>query len=163
MTKPAKQRLLNALYNHLRAKHPTWEDKMVRNITFYTKTDTTANGLTSCIIDFLTWEGWQAERINTQGQAREKWTIDPHTGRKLKPVGVTWTPTTGTRGSADISATIAGRSVKIEVKIGADRMSAAQVAYCESIARAGGAYIVARDFEGFLGWYDSFIQSLGLV
>ena len=50
---------------------------MVRNITFYTKTDTTANGLTSCIIDFLTWEGWQAERINTTGLAREKYSIEP--------------------------------------------------------------------------------------
>lgn len=163
MTKQAKQRLLTALYNHLRAKHPTWEDKMVRNITFYTKTDTTANGLTSCIIDFLTWEGWQAERINTTGLAREKWAIDPHTGRRLKSLGVTWTPTTGTKGSADISATIAGRSVKIEVKIGTDRMSAAQVAYGESVTRAGGVYIVARDFEGFLSWYDEFLYSIKKV
>lgn len=163
MTKQAKQRLLSALYNHLRAKHPTWSETECRNFVYYTKTDTTANGLTSCIIDFLTWEGWQAERINTTGLAREKYSIDPHTGRRLKSLGVTWTPTTGTKGSADISATIAGRSVKIEVKIGADRMSAAQVAYGESVTRAGGVYIVARDFEGFLGWYDSFIQSLGLV
>lgn len=163
MTKQAKQRILTALYNHLRAKHPTWSETECRNFVYYTKTDTTANGLTSCIIDFLTWEGWQAERINTTGLAREKFSIDPHTGRRLKSLGVTWTPTTGTKGSADISATIAGRSVKIEVKIGADRMSADQVAYGESVTRAGGVYIVARDFEGFLGWYDSFVGQLSLV
>jgi|694.fasta_scaffold03130_32 hypothetical protein len=160
MTKQAKQRLLTSLYNHLRRKHPNWSEQECRNFVFYTKTDTTANGLTSCIVDFLRWEGWQAERINTTGLAREKFTIDPLTGRRIKSIGITWTPTTGTRGSADISATIAGRSVKIEVKVGQDRQSDAQRQYEEAVTSAGGVYIIARDFAGFLVWYDEFIASL---
>jgi hypothetical protein len=43
--------------------------------------------------------------------------------------GIQWTKGTSTAGSADISATIKGRSVKIEVKIGKDRQSEAQKKY----------------------------------
>lgn len=160
MTKQAKQRIISALMNDLKRRHAEWTEQECRNFCYYTKTDTTANGLTACIIDFLRYEGWQAERINTTGLAREKFTIDPHTGRRIKSIGVTWTPTTGNKGSADISATIAGRSVKIEVKVGKDRQSDAQRAYEQSVTSAGGVYIIARDFAGFLVWYDEYIASL---
>lgn len=43
---------------------------------------------------------------------------------RYKTIGsVKWVKGTSTAGTADISATIAGRSVKIEIKIGADRQS----------------------------------------
>jgi hypothetical protein len=68
----------------------------------------------------------------------------------------TWTKGTGTPGSADISATIYGRSVKIEVKIGKDRQSEAQKNYQAMIERSGGTYIIAKDFDSFLEWLDKF-------
>jgi hypothetical protein len=58
-----------------------------------------------------------------------------------------------TPGSADIAATINGRSVKIEVKHGKDRQSEAQRRYQEAIERAGGLYVIATSFEQFYNWY----------
>ena len=115
--------------------------------------DSTANGLTRAICDYINYNGYQAERINTMGTAREKKTTAG------KVIGVTWTKGTSTAGSADISATIKGRSVKIEVKIGKDRQSDAQKRYQENIEKAGGTYIIAKDFDSFVEWYNQFIQS----
>jgi hypothetical protein len=115
--------------------------------------DSTANGLTKAICDYINYNGYQAERINTMGTAREKKTTAG------KVIGVTWTKGTSTAGSADISATIKGRSVKIEVKIGKDRQSDAQKRYQENIEKAGGTYIIAKDFDSFVEWYNQFIQS----
>jgi hypothetical protein len=116
--------------------------------------DSTANGLTKAICDYINLHGYQAERINTMGVAREKKTTAG------KVIGVTWTKGTSTAGSADISATIRGRSVKIEVKIGKDRQSEAQKRYQENIERAGGIYIIAKDFDSFVEWYNQFIESI---
>lgn len=115
--------------------------------------DQTANGLTKAICDFINYQGYQAERINTMGTAREKKTTAG------KVIGVTWTKGTSTAGSADISATIKGRSVKIEVKIGKDRQSEAQKRYQENIEKAGGIYYIARNFDDFVEWYENFIQN----
>jgi hypothetical protein len=115
--------------------------------------DSTANGLTKAICDYINYNGYQAERINTMGTAREKKTTAG------KVIGVTWTKGTSTAGSADISATIKGRTVKIEVKIGKDRQSDAQKRYQENIEKAGGTYIIAKDFDSFVEWYNQFIQS----
>ena len=114
--------------------------------------DKTANGLTKAITSFIQFNGYQAERINTMGVARENKRTDG------KVIGVTWTKGTTTAGSADISATIRGRSVKIEVKVGKDRQSEAQKRYQESIERAGGVYLIARDFDSFVEWYDKYVQ-----
>jgi hypothetical protein len=115
--------------------------------------DSTANGLTRAICDYINYHGYQAERINTMGTAREKKTTAG------KVIGVTWTKGTSTAGSADISATIKGRSVKIEVKIGKDRQSDAQKRYQENIEKAGGIYYIAKDFDSFVEWYENFIQN----
>jgi hypothetical protein len=114
--------------------------------------DKTANGLTKAITSFIQFNGYQAERINTMGVARENKRTDG------KVIGVTWTKGTTTAGSADISATIRGRSVKIEVKVGKDRQSDAQKRYQESIERAGGVYLIARDFDSFVEWFDKYVQ-----
>jgi hypothetical protein len=113
--------------------------------------DSTANGLTKAICDYINYHGYQAERINTMGTAREKKTTAG------KVIGVTWTKGTSTAGSADISATIKGRSVKIEVKI-KDRQSEAQKRYQEHIEKAGGIYKIFRDFDSFVEWYEKFIE-----
>jgi len=116
--------------------------------------DKTANGLTQCIVKFLDMSGHQAERINTMGVYRGP--------KKVRDVdGITrnigkgrYTKSTGTKGSADISATINGKSVKIEVKIGKDRQSEDQKIYQAAIERAGGLYFIAKNFDDFLEWYD---------
>jgi hypothetical protein len=117
-------------------------------------TDKTANGLTKCITDFLRFSGYQAERINTMGRMIDRTKIVTNVLGQQRSIGnVEWQKGTGTKGSADISATIKGRSVKIEVKIGKDVQSREQKAYQQAIEQAGGIYIIAKDFQGFHEWF----------
>lgn len=119
-------------------------------------TDKTANGLTKAIIKFINLCGMQAERINTQGRMIDKTKIVKDVLGHRRTIGsVEWQKGTGTRGSADISATVNGMSVKVEVKIGKDKMSEHQERYEEHITKAGGIYIVAKEFTPFVKWYVS--------
>ena len=149
MNKQNKQRLEALKLANDIERHPSFPE------AYFVKKkwdDKTANGLTKAITSFIQFNGYQAERINTMGTARENKRTDG------KVIGVTWTKGTSTAGSADISATIRGRSVKIEVKVGKDRQSDAQKRYQESIERAGGVYMIARDFDTFVEWFDEFVK-----
>lgn len=128
--------------------------KRLEQVTGNKHRDDTANGLTRCIVDYLRYKGWQAERINTTGipiDTRKQATDIMGHNRTIG--SLTWRPSGNTKGSADISATIKGRSVKIEVKIGKDRQSEAQRQYQAAIEQAGGLYYIARDFTTFVAWY----------
>ena len=128
--------------------------KRLEQVTHNKHRDDTANGLTRCIIDYLHYKGWQAERINTTGIPHDtRQQATDILGRTRTIGSVEWRPSGSTKGSADISATIGGRSVKIEVKIGKDRQSAAQRQYQAAIEQAGGLYYIARDFTTFVAWY----------
>lgn len=123
--------------------------------------DTSANGLTKCVKDFLNLSGWQAERINTTGTPRDNRKQVTDVIGRTKTIGsVIWTKSTATKGSADISATIKGRSVKIEIKYGKDSQSEDQKRYQEQIEASGGIYWIVRTFEDFLTKYKNFLQSI---
>ena len=129
--------------------------KRLEQVTGNKHRDDTANGLTRCIVDYLHYKGWQAERINTTGipiDTRQQ--VTDILGRSRTIGSVEWRPSGSTVGSADISATIEGRSVKIEVKIGRDKMSEAQRRYQRDIEQAGGLYYIARNFTDFWKWYQ---------
>jgi hypothetical protein len=80
---------------------------------------------------------------------------------RTKTIGsMTWGKSTATKGSADISATIQGRSVKIEVKIGKDRQSEDQKVYQANIEKSGGQYWIAKNFDDFIKKYDDFLETL---
>ena len=116
--------------------------------------DKTANELTRCIIDFINLNSGQAERINNTGRQIDERKTYSDTLGNVKTIGsVKWIKGAGTNGTADISATINGRSVKVEVKIGVDRQSKAQMNYQKQIERSGGLYFISKDFESFLSWY----------
>lgn len=102
----------------------------------YPKTQT-ANGLTKYITQFLTWKGHRATRISSAGRV----------------VGGKYIPGSTRRGSADISSTIAGRSVMFEVKIGSDRPSPYQLKEQEREEAAGGKYYFIKTVEQFLDVY----------
>lgn len=53
----------------------------------------------------------------------------------------------GTKGVLDIEATIKGRSVKIDAKIGKDRLKGDQVNYAKAVERAGGIAFAAWSVE----------------
>lgn len=116
--------------------------------------DKTANGLTTCIIDFLTFQGWQAERVSNTGRMIDsRHTYTDVLGRRRQIGSMSWIKGSGTNGTADISAIIDGRSVKIEVKIGRDRQSDAQKSYQKKVEVAGGVYVLATGMEMFMVWY----------
>ena len=139
-------------------KKPYIKPELVKKfeaVTGNTYRDDTANGLTRLIIDCIKHDGGQAERINTTGipiDSRRQ--VTDITGRTRSIGSLTWRPSGSTVGSADISATIKGRSVKIEVKIGKDRQSAAQRQYLAAVEQAGGLYYIARNFTDFWKWYQ---------
>ena len=134
-----------------RAKYPSLPDH-ARYIKPYK--DSTANGLQRAIIDFLRFSGWQSERINCTGKMIDNTKVITDILGDRRSIGsVKWLPTSGQKGTADISATINGRSVKIEVKM-KDKQSLDQKRYEEQVIRAGGLYWICRSFEEFLNRYN---------
>ena len=151
--------LLKALeLESLRLKHPTIDEKY---LAFTKWSDNSANSLTQCVTAYITFMGGQAERISSQGQYREGAKIQVGTGELAhqRQLPGKWTPGQSTKGTADISSTIRGRSVKIEIKQ-KDKQSDVQKQYQASIERAGGVYIIVRTFDEFVVWYSNFTQGL---
>ena len=153
MTKQNKARIKALEEIYLKNKYPNQ-----KYLAFTDFKDNNANGLTKCITQFLILSGWQAERINTMGVYRQGAKIQ--VGENIRQLKGKYTPSTSTKGSADISAIIKGRSVKIEVKFGNDKQSDAQKQYQLAVESAGGIYYIARDFDNFLIFYDNFIVDI---
>lgn len=101
-----------------------------------------ANGLTKYITNFLFWKGHRATRVNVQGRI----------------VKGKWIPSSTRKGSSDISATIRGRSVMIEIKVGSDRPRHEQLLEQERERKAGGIYEFISTPEQFLGLYDKVVN-----
>lgn len=121
--------------------------------------DKTANGLTKAIIAWINLNGYQAERISTTGRYVDNSKIVTDVLGNRKKIGSgKYIKGTGTNGSADISATIKGKSIKIEVKIGKDKQSEAQIKYQQMIEKAGGIYFIAKNFDEFYGFYITLVK-----
>jgi len=146
-------KLLNELaWNKLRA-NSSMPDYAIPKPKY---TDNSANALTKSIIAWIELNGYQAERINNTGRyVDNKKTVKNIMGQSITIGSGQYIPGTGTKGTADISATIKGKSIKIEVKYGKDRQSEAQKEYQASIERSGGVYFIAKDFESFYNFYQT--------
>lgn len=114
-----------------------------------------ANGLTQLIVNFLTWKGHHANRINTQGQARVQKIprFNLHTQTTQYTDKVTYTSSMTKRGTPDIASIVNGKAVMIEVKVGKDKLSEHQLKQQAEIELAGGYYFVARNMTSFYEWY----------
>ncbi len=117
-------------------------------------TDKTANNLTKCVIEFLHLNGWQAERINCTGRMLDNTKVVDNVVYQHRIGSKHWIPTSGQRGTADISATIAGRSVKIEIKVNKDKQRPAQIEYQKQVEKSGGLYLIIKTFQQFYDWYQ---------
>lgn len=118
-------------------------------------TDVDSNGLTKCIIKFLQLKGHQAERISVTGRYIDQSKIvEDCLGFKKKIGTGKYIASSMQKGSADISATIKGRSVKIEVKMN-DKQSYDQKSYQKEVEKAGGLYVIVRNFDEFVTFYNS--------
>ena len=116
----------------------------------------TSNGLTQAICNFIKWKGYYSNRINTQGQVRVQKTTgyNPFAKDLGQQRQVKFTHSTTRKGTADIDAIICGRPVKIEVKIGRDKLSDHQIKEKARVEGAGGIYYVAKTMEDFYEWYN---------
>ena len=130
----------------------TYKRKLYPNAPYPVNTryrDDKTNELTRSVIDWIIYNEYQAERINS-------------TGRQILSKGNSkWIKANTTNGTADISATIKGRSVKIEIKCRATRdncQSEDQVKYQKQIEKAGGVYLIVRNFTQFYNWYHEFLN-----
>lgn len=127
--------------------------------------DTTTNGLTRCLLDFLRLNGCQAERISNEGRIRDnRKTITDVMGHTKTIGSIQRIKSSGQLGTADISATIQGRSVKIEVKNEntKERQRQAQIEYQRQVEAAGGIYCIATSFSQFLNWFYATIEKIQL-
>ncbi len=147
--------LENLHLQNLKAKYPSVPYPPKKKYS-----DRTTNGLQTCIIDFIRLSGFQAERINSTGRKIDNTrTVTDCIGRKRMIGSSKWIKGSGQKGTADISATIKGRSIKIEVKCEAtnDRIqSKDQIEYQKEIETAGGIYIITKSFSQFYAWYNQF-------
>jgi len=136
-----------------RKLHPSLPE-YARSIHNYS--DRTANGLTRCILDFLRFSGHQA-RINSTGRYKDNSIVIKDVLGTSRRIGSgQWIPGAGIKGTADISATIWGKSVKIEIKM-KDLQSDNQKKYQIEIERAGGKYWLCRTFDEFIDHYHNMI------
>ena len=151
MTKQNKLILTQLALTALKERYPSFPDHAIP-IPKYS--DITANGLTKCVIDFLNYSGHQAERISSMGRMidKRKDSIDVM-GNKRVIGSMQYIKGTSTNGTADISSIINGKSVKIEIKIGADRQSKAQKDYQIATEKAGGIYLITKTFDEFMTQY----------
>lgn len=158
MKKINKAKLNALMMESLKLKYPNMPEAYIPKTEW---NDNSANSLTKCVIAWIQFMGGQAERISSQGQYRQGAKIQVGSGMMAhtKQLPGKWTPGQSTKGTADISATIRGRSVKIEIKQ-KDKQSEAQKQYQAAIERAGGVYIIVRDFDSFVEWYESFVLGL---
>lgn len=142
MTPESKQILHELEREHMRDQYPNVPSHAVAKTTY---DDRTANGLTKCIVDYIRFSGGFAERINRMGfKTKNKY------GKEI------WVSGGGTNGTADISAVLpGGRSARIEVKVGRDKIRPDQIRYAEKVTRAGALYFIARSFDEFLLWYST--------
>jgi len=132
----------------------------IKYLTDYKNTDNSTNGLTKCVVDFLNYSGHFAERINNTGRFIAGTRIDE--GHAKFQTQGKWIKGTGVNGRADISAKIKlpqhqfAIPVEIEIKYAKDRMSDAQREYQSAMFDVGAVYIVVRDFDMFMEWYNDF-------
>lgn len=119
-----------------------------------------ANGLTNAITKYINWMGYRATRINVAGRLVEGTEKQPESGTVLKVKK--FMKSTTRKGTADISSTIDGRSLMIEIKVGKDTPSPAQLKEQDKERRAGGAYEFIHDMDEFFTLYDSFAAQKSL-
>lgn len=108
----------------------------------FPKTET-ANGLTTFIENYIIWNGYRATRISSSGRM----------------LGGKYIPGRTRKGAADLSATIKGRTVMLEVKVGKDRPSEHQLREQQMERDAGGIYEFVRTAEEFIEIYNKILNN----
>jgi len=122
--------------------------------------DKSEKTLEDCILYFAQIEGFQAERIKVKANRIDNRTSYIDSVGFKKTIGsVTWAKSSMQAGSADMSCTIKGRSVKVEIKMPGDTQKKNQKVYQKQIEMALGEYWLIRSFQEFYDKYVDFIKN----
>ena len=152
MEKHNKKLLVDLALKKLKEKYPN-----ARYIPMPSYSDGSANGLTKCVIDWINLNNGFSERISTTGRPiDERKEVVDCLGNKRTIGSIKWIKSNQTKGSADVSSTILGRSVKWEVKM-KDKQSEDQKKYQENTENAGGFYFIVRNFDEFINIYNQLL------
>lgn len=147
-----KERYYTAHAQHTKKRTPLYFDSGFYTLPTIPKIKT-ANGLTKFICNFLNWTGSNATRVSSAGRYIE---AKNHLGHKIIGSGK-FIPSTTRKGTADITATIKGRSVKLEIKVGNDKPSEYQLREQGRERSAGGVYEFISTPDEFFLLYDKII------
>jgi len=134
------------------------------NNPYYPKpnyTDATSNGLTKCVLDYIGYNGFLAERINSTGFLKDnrKTYIDV-LGYKRTIGSVQFIKSNTQTGT--ISSTIKGKKIIIQIKCsltGSKTQSKGQKVRQEQIEAAGSIYLTVENFSQFYEWLNEFTKN----
>jgi len=122
---------------------------------------TKTNDIERAIVLWFKLHGYKAERVKVQGRKIGSDVVyhNPITGKVQVIDKAKYIPSSGAKGSADISATCRDKeggvmSLRIEVKntYTNDRVRPDQLKYKEEHERSGGTYIVVHTFGELMEW-----------
>lgn len=111
----------------------------------------TSNGLTTYIVNFLTWTGHFANRTGNEGRVI------------MKEGKATRIHSSSKKGMQDIDSNLKhprhefGIPWKIEIKVGADYLKDKQIEYGKLVSSTGAIYSVVRDPVDFLSQLDKLL------
>lgn len=140
-------------------RHPLTEPRLVASPKPFNLTKT--NDLERAICRWFELKGYKAERVKVQGRliGSDVVTYNTITGKRQTIDKAKYVPSTGAKGTADISITCRNKegavmSLRIEVKNGYtnDRVRPDQIKYKQQHEAAGGTYIVIHYFSEFIEW-----------
>lgn len=119
--------------------------------------DKNANSLTKAILAFLKLKGNMAWRQSSEGRYRPGKEYTDVLGHVRQMKGQ-YLPGQN-NGQSDVAAIVGGQFIAVEVKM-KDKQSQAQKDYQHQVEQSGGRYLIARDFEIFFQWYNTFTKDL---
>lgn len=163
MNKANKERFKELYLSEQRRKYPLLPDFAIPKPNL---NENGANKLTGLVKDWINLSCGQCERISNTGRVIDGRKTVVNMFGESKTIGsMSYIPGTGTKGTADLSATITpswskyGISIKIEIKYLKDRQSEVQKRYERQIQDAGGFYFMVRNFDDWVQIFDDFINN----
>lgn len=109
------------------------------------------------MVNFITWSGYRASRINVEGRLVEKETRS-ESGAVFKDRKFIKSSTS--KGYADVDATIKGKACKFEAKGKGDKPREKQLEMQVKERKAGGIYEFIYDPYQFYNEYDKIVNSV---
>ena len=166
MTRQEKQRIINAKVKYYKAKYPSITSEQ-DSFEWYHKSDTNSNDFESCMVDYLKFEGHQAEKIKNKGTMVDNTkAVKDVLGRVSRIGSVDFIKGSGTNGTPDVHAHLApfgtfwGIENKQKYKKGKDKQSEAQMKYEKKHLKVGAYYSLVSNMGEFFLEYDRIIEDI---